>query len=102
MSNSIARLINLLETAAVLIADKYFATWTVALALAAGIALPDMPLLKHTYLGFTFVLVLVLWLKLRGEKLSDFGLIVPRRWLLYAALGLGLAIVGIVLDGAVR
>src|SRR5258708_3766970 len=102
MSNSIARLTNFLEAAAVLIADKYIATWTVALALAAGIVLPDMPLLKHTYLAFAFVLALLLWLKLRGEKLSDFGLIVPRRWLLYAALGLGLAIAGIVLDGVVR
>ena len=102
MSTSIARLINLLEAVVVLIADKYIAVGAVALGLALGVVLPDMPLLKHTYLGFAFVLALVLWLKLRGEKLSDFGLIVPRRWLLYAALGLGLAMVDIVLDGIVR
>ena len=102
MSNSIARLINLLEAAAVLIADKYIAKWAVALALTAGIVLPDMPLLRYTYLSLVFVLALVLWLKLRGEKLSDFGLIVPRRWLLYAALGVGLAAVDIVVDGIVR
>jgi membrane protease YdiL (CAAX protease family) len=102
MTNFTERLTNAVEVAAVVVADQYFAAWTVALALAGGFVLPDMPLLKHTYLAFVFVLILLLWVRLRGETWADFGLIVPRRWALYFGLGVLLAIADLVLDGVVR
>jgi len=102
MTNGIERLAKLVEVAVVFALREYIAAWTLALALAAGIVLPDMPLLKHTYLVFAFVLIVLLWVTLRGEKWSDFGLIAPRRWLLYLGLGVALAIADIVVDGIVR
>jgi membrane protease YdiL (CAAX protease family) len=102
MTNTVGRWANLIEAAAVIVLQQYFAAWAVALALMAGVVLPSMPLLKHTYLAFVFVLVLLVWIKLKGETWSEFGLIAPRRWARYLALGVALAIADIVLDGVVR
>ena len=100
MTNSMTRFANAVDAAAVLVAQQYFAAWVVALGLVVGITLPDMPLLRHTYLAFAFILLLMLWVKARGETWGSFGLIAfkPR----YLALGVLLAVVDIVLDGVVR
>jgi membrane protease YdiL (CAAX protease family) len=100
MTNSAARLVNLFEVAVVFLLREYVATVALTLALAAGIGLPDMPLLRHTYLVFGFVLALLVWVRLRGEAWADFGLI-PLRWR-YVGFGVLLAIADIVLDSAIR
>ena len=102
MSNFMVRLAYAFDVAAVFVVSEYFAAWAIALALMAGFTLPSMPLLRHTYLAFVVVLMLMAWVKLRGEKWADFGLIVPRRWGRYLAFGVLLAVVYVVLDGVVR
>ena len=96
------RLINLIEAGAVFAGQHYFSTLALALAAGAGIVLPDQPVLKHTYLLFVFVLIVMLWLKLRGEIWSAFGLIAPKRWGRYLVFGLLLAVGMVALDQAVR
>lgn len=102
MNGERKQVLNFIEMVAAMIGRQYAAGWAVAAALAAGVVLPDMPLLRHTYLSFAFVVVLMLWLKLRGETWASFGLVVPRAWVRYLLLGLLLAVVDIVVDGAVR
>ncbi len=102
MTNTIGRWADLIEVAAVCVLQQYFAMWVVALALTAGIVLPNMPMLKHTYLAFVFVLLLLVWVKLRGENWSAFGLVAPRRWARYLAFGVALAVADVLLDGVVR
>jgi uncharacterized protein len=75
------------ELAVVILLWQYFSQLVVAGASAMGIDLPVMPLLKHTYLLFTLVLLLCAWIRLRGETLTEFGLIVPKRWVLYIGQG---------------
>jgi len=101
-TSPLKRLADLAEVGAVFFAREYFGTWAVALALTAGIVLPDMPLLRHTYLVFVFVLILMLWLKLRRERWSDFGLIAPKKWGRQILFGVLLAVVSIAVDGLVR
>ena len=95
------RLINAVEVGAVFLLRQFGPAWIVAVALAAGIALPDMPLLRHTYLSFALVLLLIGWLMLRGEQLQTFGLVTPR-WLRYIALGVLLAVVQMAADTVLR
>lgn len=90
------------EVIAVFLLNQFAAKLAVAAAAAAGIVLPDMPLLRHTYIAFATIVMLMLWLRWRGERLAAFGLIVPRRWLLYIALGFALALVNIGVDSLVR
>ncbi len=82
------QMIRLIELIAVLILDRYVAHWIVAGFAAAGAPLPDMPLFHHTYVFFAFIVLLAAYVRLRGEKLSDFGLIVPA----WRFLGLGLIV----------
>lgn len=90
------------ETAATFAFYQYAALLAVLAAGASGLVLPDMPLLRHTYLAFAAILLIMAWLRWRGEPLARFGLNVPRKWLLYLALGLVLALVSIAVDSMVR
>ena len=92
----------LIEAIAVFALYQYGAKLAVAAAGAIGLVLPDMPLLRHTYIAFSVIVLLLLWLRWRGEASASFGLIVPRKWLLYLGLGLALAMFDLVLDGIVR
>lgn len=69
---------------------------------AVGVAIPPMPMIPHAYLLFAFVLLLIGWLKLRGEKLSEFGLANPKRWLLRIAQGFLLLFITIAFDAVVK
>jgi hypothetical protein len=80
MTSSAARLFNAFEVGAVFSLRSFGPAWAVAAALAAGFALPAMPLLRYTYISFAIIVLLLVWLKLRGEQLSTFGLVAPR-WL---------------------
>jgi membrane protease YdiL (CAAX protease family) len=100
MENTWGRVANAVEVLLVLLGAEYFARVAVMAATAAGVALPDMPVLRHTYLTFSFTIALMLWLKVRGDSWASFGLIPFKAR--YLAFGLALAIGGIVLDGAVR
>lgn len=70
----------LIEAAAVLGIHYKVTAWALGAALAAGIVLPVMPVLKYTYILFAFTLAILLWVKLRGETWASFGLIVPTPW----------------------
>jgi hypothetical protein len=103
MSEPLARRVwNLGEAALAVVLSSRFAALAQSAALAVGVTLPSMPLLRHTYLGFAFTLLVLLWVKMRGENWADFGLSIPKRWPLYILFGVALAIFGIVLDGVVR
>jgi membrane protease YdiL (CAAX protease family) len=72
----------LLEIAAAL--GLWFFGQTIVLDAAAivHLPLPEMPLVKHAYLLFSFVLLICLYIYLRGESFADFGLKWPERvWL---------------------
>jgi membrane protease YdiL (CAAX protease family) len=88
------------ETLVVLIGWIYFVKIAVGLATAAGVTLPDMPVLHHTYLDFVFVFALLLWLKVRGDQWASIGLIPFKAR--YFVFGLALALASIVLDSLVR
>jgi len=51
-------------------------TWA---ARTLHLPLPEMPLLKHAYMLFALVVLVAVWVVARGEKLSDFGLVIPKR-----------------------
>ena len=95
MTGNTMRALNVVEVAALFSLRSFGPAWAVAAALAAGIALPPMPLLRFTYIAFAVVLLLIVWLKLRGEQLATFGLVTPR-WLRTIALGLLLTMVQII------
>jgi uncharacterized protein len=78
----------LIEAAVALFAHYKIVGWILAAALAAGIVLPQMPVLKYTYLTFAFTLFIMLWVKLRGETWASFGLIFPSEWRRYIVYGL--------------
>lgn len=92
----------LVETVAAMLFNRFAPKLAIAGAAAAGLTLPDMPLLHRTYLAFASVLVLIGWLRWRGEGMAQFGLVVPRRWLALIGLGIALALAQIVLDSLVR
>lgn len=102
MTIAVKRAYLVLETAAAFVLNKYGAMLMVAATGAAGLVLPDMPLLRHIYLAFMTIVLLVLWLRWRGESLAQFGLIVPRKILLTLALGVALALTNIALDSLIR
>ncbi|MBI1212378.1 MAG: CPBP family intramembrane metalloprotease [Alphaproteobacteria bacterium] len=100
MENAWSRVANAIEVLVVLALSQYSAKLAIAAASLAGVTLPDMPVLRHTYLGFVFILILLLWVKLRGDTFASFGLIpFKARYLFF---GLALAVGAIVLDSAVR
>jgi membrane protease YdiL (CAAX protease family) len=70
----------LIEAAAALAIDYNARVWIVVAAMAGGMVLPEMPVLKHTYILFAFTMFILLWVKLRGETWASFGLIVPAEW----------------------
>lgn len=92
----------LVETVAAMLFNRFAPKLAIAGATAAGLTLPDMPLLHRTYLAFASVLVLIGWLRWRGEGMAQFGLVVPRRWLALIGFGIALALAQIVLDSLVR
>lgn len=92
----------LVETVTAMLFNRFAPKLAIAGAAAAGLTLPDMPLLHRTYLAFATVLVLIGWLRWRGEGLAVFGLVVPRRWLALIGFGIALALAQIVLDSLVR
>lgn len=78
----------------------FFAVKLAGLAASAlGLTLPDMPLLRHTYITFSTTLLLMLWLRWRGELLARFGLVRPR--LRDLGWGVALALVTIIADSLV-
>ena len=94
--------IRLAELIVVLVLDHYVSTWVVGAFDLAGLPLPNMPLFRHTYVFFCFIVLVALYVRLRGERLSDFGLIVPTRWLRYIGLGIIVFIAAMAYDMAVR
>jgi uncharacterized protein len=72
--------LGLIEAAALLAAHYKVTALALVVALAAGIVLPVMPVLRYTYILFAFTLFILLWVKLRGETWASFGLIVPDSW----------------------
>ena len=80
----------LIEALAALLIRDRIAGWAKMGAAASGVTLPLMPVLKLTYIPFGFSLFLLLWVKLRGENWSSFGLIAPVKWL--RAIGYGVVL----------
>ena len=102
MTTQASRAYLVAEVTGFFLLNQFAAKLAVGAAAAAGLTLPDMPLLRHTYIAFSTILLLMVWLRWRGERLARFGLIVPRKWLLYLGLGVALAAVSIVAEGVVR
>ena len=85
----------LLEALAVLVARDNIVSWAKVVAIAAGITLPALPLFKQNYLLFAVVVLVLLWVKLRGETWASFGLIRPQSWM--RTLGLGVLLFAVTL-----
>jgi len=85
----------LLEALAVLVARDNIVSWAKMAAIAASITLPALPLFKQNYLLFAVVVLVLLWVKLRGETWASFGLIRPQSWL--RTLGLGVLLFAVTL-----
>lgn len=102
MVQSVCRARLLIETIAVFLFYRFAAKAVGYLAKLGGIALPDQPLLRHTYLAFLSVLLIVFWLWRSGAGLAQFGLVRPKSWGKTVLLGLGLAVVSIVFNEMVR
>ena len=90
------------ELAIVLVLARLFTPAIVALAAVLHITLPTMPVLRRTYLLFTFVVLVCVWTRLRGETLADFGLVVPRDWARYVGQGLVIFATAMLYDVVVR
>jgi membrane protease YdiL (CAAX protease family) len=80
--------IGLLEAAAVLLLHYTIVMWANMAAAAWDITLPSLPLFKQNYLYFGFTLVILGWLKLRGETWESIGLAALRPR--HVAMGVGL------------
>jgi hypothetical protein len=85
----------MLEAITALVAHFNIGAWAKASAVAAGVTLPALPLFKQNYLLFGVVLLVLLWVKLRGETWSSFGLIRPKSWL--RVVGLGIVLFGFII-----
>ena len=92
----------LIETLVVFAFYHYAAKVVGVVAKFAHITLPDQPILRHTYLAFLAVLLIILWLWRSGVDLAQFGLVMPRRWLTMIGWGIALAVVSIMVDSLVR
>jgi uncharacterized protein len=77
----------LVEAIAAFALLRLITPWAKEAAQAAGVTLPAMPLLQYTYLLFAAVLIVLAWVKLRGETWASFGLIWPKSW--WRVVGLG-------------
>ena len=93
-----SRALYLADLALLLMLNHYFVPMVEAAAQLVHVPLPEMPLLKRTYLYFGFILVVCAWFRMRGEKLSEFGLIVPARWVRTIGLGLLVFAASIIFD----
>lgn len=102
MQRTSSRIYLLVELVAVLAIAHYGPSGLTALGKLGGVVLPDQPLLRHTYLAFALILLLMGWLRWRGARLGDFGLVVPRPVLRLIGFGLALALTQLVLDNVVR
>ena len=90
--------IGLLEALAALALRTGITSWTQAAAVAFGVALPALPVFKHNYLLFLTVLIVLLWMKLRGETWASIGLIVPAKWGRIVGYGVLLFVVQMAVD----
>jgi membrane protease YdiL (CAAX protease family) len=79
--------LGMIEAIVVLIAHRTVMLWAAAAAVAVDLTLPALPLFKTNYLMFVLVLLLLLWVKLRGETWASFGLIRPKSWPRTVGLG---------------
>ncbi|MBS0472744.1 MAG: CPBP family intramembrane metalloprotease [Proteobacteria bacterium] len=75
------------ELAAMIALTFFFVGAVVWLSSQAGIALPQMPLLRHTYLYFLLTALLLAYFYWRGEPLAEFGIVAPRRFLVLFGRG---------------
>jgi len=82
------RALYLTDLTLLLLLNHYFVPMAEAAAQLMHIPLPEMPLIKRTYLYFGFILLACGWFRVRGEKLAEFGLTVQARWLRTIVLGL--------------
>jgi membrane protease YdiL (CAAX protease family) len=91
-----------IELVVVLATADFFAAGVEYLFGLAHVTLPVMPLLHRTYLFFSFILLLCLWLKLRGEDFAQFALVRPERWLPIIGRGIAIFLVVMAFDTVVR
>lgn len=59
-------------------------------AFGIGDALPKMPVIERAWVGFAIIVAIIVWLRLRGANLRDYGLKAPKplwRILLIAIVG---------------
>jgi membrane protease YdiL (CAAX protease family) len=92
----------LIEVAVVLAVADYFAAGVEYVFGLVDITLPVMPLLHRTYLFFGFIVLLWLWLRLRGEDFAQFAVTLPERWLPIIGRGVAIFLVVMTFDIAVR
>ncbi|HEY4943271.1 MAG TPA: type II CAAX endopeptidase family protein [Rhizomicrobium sp.] len=95
-------LVRFAELAVVLVLWHYITVWAAAAAAMLHLPLPEMPLIPHAYILFTLVILVCLWVYLRGEPLSDFGLKAPQSWWLAIGQGVLIFLASMVFDIAVR
>lgn len=91
----------LVEALTFLVIRQNIAKWAVAWAVAAGVTLPALPLFRQNYLLFATVIVVLLWVKLRGETWASFGLVKAASWWRVAGLGVLLFIFIVVYSATV-
>jgi membrane protease YdiL (CAAX protease family) len=77
----------LIETGLVILFRSSSRSWAHAAAAAAGITLPMLPLLRDAYIFFGVALLVLVWLKLRGDTWASIGLVRPKSW--WAQIGWG-------------
>jgi membrane protease YdiL (CAAX protease family) len=92
------RLVRLGELAVVLLLSFTFSDLVKAVAGAIHLPLPEMPLLHRTYLLFIFVLLVLWWVRFRGETLASLGLVRPASWPRTIALGFAIFFVVMAFD----
>lgn len=80
----------------------YVVAWAKAGALTAGVTLPALPLFKHNYLFFAVTLLMLLWVKLRGETWESLGLKEPASWWPVTGLGVLLFIACVLYSSVVH
>ncbi len=95
-------LIRLIELVAVLVLAEWFAPAVEWVARLVHIDLPRMPLLERTYVFFAGIMLLCLYLRLKGEKFSTFGLVTPARWLPIIGRALLIFFIAMLFDTVVR
>ncbi len=95
-------LVRLAELLAVLALDRWFSPGVQAIAGYFHVTLPLMPIVRYAYLQFTLVLLICLYIRLKGETFSEFGLIRPTRWGRYVLIAVGILIVSLAFDTVVR